>query len=535
MNRAKFLRIVSRLGVSARAATGKVVRQWGWVTPAGFGLGAWGVGEYLAAIILFSASGLVFVLKCAHWETPNIGRKLAAIALALVFIVLLCYGVNIQRGTEPLSKTYAKWQEGREAPKEQQAGPPQIPPAAQEAPAPSQPPKLGQVLPPTPGISARSSTQGSNNTEAIGALSQLGWTIKRDTPIITFAASDKLPAMAESSRYFAQIRGPFRLDIERVPNLEGLQLLGSIKNCRELLVDAIESSDISPLATFKSLQKLEINQIPFHTTEDVDGRPLAEMVGLITLNLDIRISDLSPITKMPHLQTLYVTTPLIRDLSPIGGHAELKFLSVIGSSATDLSSIATDTRLEELEIDSRQVRSLPSIASLPNLHKLELIEMQTAVDLSPIGSLTTLKQLYLDGAFIMNLEFLGKLQNLTSLRVMSMQAFFGPRAHVTGFERLCASPHLGTLALGDLDIPNLGFISQCRELTEVSIRNLPISSVADLASVPTLEKVELANVQVVEISPLLDLPNLQTLGISNVPARNDVISALEQRGVKVTP
>jgi Leucine-rich repeat (LRR) protein len=97
---------------------------------------------------------------------------------------------------------------------------------------------------------------------------------------------------------------------------------------------------------------------------------------------------------------------------------------------------------------------------------------------------------------------------------------------------LCSFGNLKILSLSDLQINSLGFLSACTNLSELGLNRLPINSVQDLPS--TLKKVSLVDVPVVDISPLLLFANLESLTLLRVPARADVISELERRGVKVT-
>ena len=87
-----------------------MANEWGWVTPGSLGIGAWGLSEYLAAMVLFCFSGFMLVLKAIHWETPHKVLRGAGVILSPLLIFALCWAVNIQRGSEPLSKVCAKWQ-----------------------------------------------------------------------------------------------------------------------------------------------------------------------------------------------------------------------------------------------------------------------------------------------------------------------------------------------------------------------------------------------------------------------------------------
>jgi hypothetical protein len=88
-----------------------IAQEWGWVTPAAFALGAWGVAEYLGAMICFFLSGAVLLLKCFHWGTNHRARRIFGLFGVIVLTLLLCILINVQRDTDPLSKTYSKWEE----------------------------------------------------------------------------------------------------------------------------------------------------------------------------------------------------------------------------------------------------------------------------------------------------------------------------------------------------------------------------------------------------------------------------------------
>ena len=133
----------------------------------------------------------------------------------------------------------------------------------------------------------------------------------------------------------------------------------------------------------------------------------------------------------------------------------------------------------------------------------------------------------------MDLEFLAKLTDLSDLQISGYGVPNGPRTQVTGNDAICAGGNLRTLTLGALEIPSMPFASQCKFLTEINLRYIPINSLNDLVTIQTLKKVSLIDVPVVEISPLLALPNLETLTLTRVPARADIIAALERKGVDV--
>jgi len=92
---------------------------------------------------------------------------------------------------------------------------------------------------------------------------------------------------------------------------------------------------------------------------------------------------------------------------------------------------------------------------------------------------------------------------------------------------------LKTLTMGEVQVDSLRFLAKRYNLVELNLNGLPLRSISELANLMSLEKISLADIPIVDISPLLLLPNLATLSLLRTPARADVISELERRGVKV--
>ena len=134
----------------------------------------------------------------------------------------------------------------------------------------------------------------------------------------------------------------------------------------------------------------------------------------------------------------------------------------------------------------------------------------------------------------MDLSFLAKLINLSNLQISGIGFPLGHGSQVLQANAICAGGNLKTLTLGQLQISSLAFVVGCAKLTEINLSGLLINSINELAGVTTLKNVSLSDVSVVEISPLLALPDLESVYLMRVPARADVISALERKGVKVT-
>jgi Leucine-rich repeat (LRR) protein len=371
--------------------------------------------------------------------------------------------------------------------------------------------------------------------DPISHLSQLGWTVKHDGDQILFEVANKtVPDMIESARYFKELRGPFYLHFQTVPSLSGLHYLSGVSGCEQIEISASDLPDISELAGFRDLKRLLISQVPLNTRTDMDASPLATLTNLETLLLNSsRFTNLEPVQGMTHLSALSIGGTLIRDLSPVRSLTGLKSVDVRDSHVTDLAPLAASRGLEELTVDGKQVPTVGALSSAKGLRKLVLID-QNAVDFSPIEALSHLESIFIWGPPVINLSFVRKLPKLRSLQISSFGVPAASGSQIVDASAICATGELDALTIGSVQLDSLDFVTGCTKLTELNLSGMRIRSIAELSGMHLLRKISLVDVPVVEISPLLTLANLESVTLLRVPARADVISELERRGVKVS-
>jgi Leucine-rich repeat (LRR) protein len=104
---------------------------------------------------------------------------------------------------------------------------------------------------------------------------------------------------------------------------------------------------------------------------------------------------------------------------------------------------------------------------------------------------------------------------------------------VSGLDAVGELPDLESLHLFGLRMTDVNFAVSLHKLNELSITNTPLTDITALRQTKALRSVSLTGTSVVDISPLLDLQQLAELGVVRTPARSDVISELERRGVKI--
>jgi Leucine-rich repeat (LRR) protein len=375
----------------------------------------------------------------------------------------------------------------------------------------------------------------SSLVNPLGNLVQLGWGVKEEYAqnLTTFEISNKsIPDMQESSSYFKMLHKPFALQLQQVPSISGLRFMAGINECIQITISASDVSDLSELRQLTNLRKLFITQTPFTLRTDLDVSPLASLINLDTLNLNnSRVSNVEALSRLTKLVTLNIGSSLVKDISPLKGLSLLKSLDVRDSQVTDVSTLSENSSLEELNVDGKQVSSLGGVKQIVSL----MIISYTPFNTTAIGMLSSLKTLNIWGPPLIDLSPLRKLRQLTFLRIDG-PGFTRGRAQVTDVNAIGELEELKSLSLSEVQISSLQFLvgHEYKNLAEFSLNDVPISSVSELASLVSLKKISFFDIPVVDIAPLLALPNLTEFSLLRVPARADVISELQRRGVKVT-
>ncbi|HWR70956.1 MAG TPA: leucine-rich repeat domain-containing protein, partial [Dehalococcoidia bacterium] len=116
-----------------------------------------------------------------------------------------------------------------------------------------------------------------------------------------------------------------------------------------------------------------------------------------------RISDLSPLSNLMSLRTVFLEDNRISDLSPLSGLTSLEYLQLDANRISNLSPLSGLTSLECLYLNLNQIGDISPISSLAGLWRLGLSVNQIS-NLSPLSGLTGLKDLDLSFNQISDIE-----------------------------------------------------------------------------------------------------------------------------------
>ena len=368
----------------------------------------------------------------------------------------------------------------------------------------------------------------------LAQLAELGWSLQHQPNGIQFVVSGPgpLPSMQKSAIYFAQLHSPFSLVFSGTNGVEGLHYLSGLSNCAEISIAAGTFTDVSELQDFSHLSALYITQTPISGLATVDLAPLSTLTYLRKLNLfGTKATTIQPLANLKNLNFLSLKDTLVSDLSPAVAFKSLESLDITGTRISDLSALEASENLAELNIGGAQIPALRYLRNLKSLKKLMLME-QGNFDITPVGELPNLENLWILAPSQLDVS---PLRNLTKLRNLSIVGvgILRPATVVTNIGAVGELNDIQSLTLGYLMITDLAFVSTLTKLEELNLDQMPIQSVEPLRNLKSLKRISLSGTQVVDISPLLDLPELTELRIMQTPARADVLTELQRRGVTI--
>jgi RNA polymerase sigma factor (sigma-70 family) len=310
-------------------------------------------------------------------------------------------------------------------------------------------------------------------------------------------------------------------------------------NLRELHLSQNPITDLGPLSNLTQLVGLHFWHVPARPT-DLDLRPLANLINLEMLSLEGNwISDVRPLMGLKKLRRLHLSNNQIEDVRPLVGLTELWELFLERNPITDLAPLS-GLNLTDLNISNNPIKAtnISPLAALKELRTLDLLNNGIS-DIRPLSGLTELRTLLLKGNPVKNLAPLSGL-NLTHLK-------YDVIGHTTGETDLAAAwmpdPALRTAVRGEIgllpDIPltkekmqevgdinvagkgisDITGLEFATNLTELDLRNNPITDLRPIANLTTLKDLYLSdifpNTPTLDLRPLANLINLEELTLAN--------------------
>ncbi len=330
-------------------------------------------------------------------------------------------------------------------------------------------------------------------------------------------------------------------------------------------------SDLTGLEFATSLSYLNLaswsgDDLPDNNISDISL--LSGMTNLETLWLGgNKITDISALASLINLERLSLQSNSISDISPLAGLTKLWYLKLgynnrtifdrnliatpENSGITDISPLAGLTKLISLELQYNNIQDISALSGMTNLNHL-ILQVNPIEDISALSGLTKLTNLLCGANRLTNIS---ALSDLVNLRWLSLEANnivdLSPLAGLTNLESLDLnrnnisdlSPLSGLIALKGLtlwrndEISDVSALSDLTNLTRLDLAYNRVEDISALSGLTNLTRLDLWLNKVTDISPILGLINLTELELRWNPL-NDLsftnhIPTLENRGVTV--
>lgn len=288
--------------------------------------------------------------------------------------------------------------------------------------------------------------------------------------------------------------------------------LKKIQDETKLIHQGAEDQKISDLSPLTQLTHLETLVLSGNGITDLT--PLAGLTNLKTLALEHNaITDITPLRFLKKLESLELDYNSITDLTPLAGLTNLKTLNLNCNSIAEINPLRFLKRLENLSITNNKISDISALAALRNLQTLSISNNKIS-NIQPLADLHVLRDLDLSGNPVKNLTPLSKL-SLSNLEMQGCEL-----ENIGDLHQLNQKIDPGqTLDLSDNKIKDIAALGKLNQVYDLNLSNNKIASIEGLKNAE-LTQLDLTNNKISDVSALANLPKLVSVNLKNNPIKN---------------
>ncbi len=311
------------------------------------------------------------------------------------------------------------------------------------------------------------------------------------------------------------------MDIDYNATGQDLKWMSKLTNLTGIYLVARGLSSVEGMPTLPKLSIINLEHIAAPNLEAF----AAALPNLRVANLRYgTFTDVSALTKMPHLASVSFYGAVIKDFSPLATATKLKQFNYYAVKGADFSTLGT---LKQVQLMYGGLTDLDSIAWIQDMPKLKLIHFfdEKITDYSPLKNAPNLVdvKIWKMKAPVGDLAFLKPLKNLETLTIQD-------NTGVSGFEVLNEFTKMERLSLlknngKEIPLIKFGFLQNMPGLKRLQASNFIVENL-DLHGLKELTYVQLDDMNLgddskaMDLSLIKDLPKLRTLDIRNSKVSN---------------
>ena len=214
-----------------------------------------------------------------------------------------------------------------------------------------------------------------------------------------------------------------------ISSLEGLEKLNRLE---ELNLESNQVKDLTPLQGLKKLYHLNLRNNNIIHLDSININALAGLpIRRLSLQhntlkredgIQFKLSDISLLSQLNHLEVLELRDNEISDLSPLVSLEKLEKLDLRDNQIEDITSLTKLINLEELNLRGNKINDLSALSNLKNLTYLNVHSNRDVKSLEPIEKLTGLQTLILRNVPVSNtIRFINDMVNLKRLNIANCE------------------------------------------------------------------------------------------------------------------
>lgn len=158
------------------------------------------------------------------------------------------------------------------------------------------------------------------------------------------------------------------------------------------------SNNSGPQNHIERLVPTHLSEFKSKSDNSVGSNPFSRLEKLRWLCLNDRyvepmaFSDISALSVLINLRTLYISNSQVADLTPLSGHKNLLWLDISNTQVTDLTPLTDSKNLQRLFASNTNVTDLTPLSDFVNLERLE-VSNTPVNDVRPLSGLANLQAL----------------------------------------------------------------------------------------------------------------------------------------------
>ena len=259
----------------------------------------------------------------------------------------------------------------------------------------------------------------------------------------------------------------------------------------------------------------------------LEGGATCAAVGnalLATTSLDLSskiISDLRPLTTLPHLTALNLSSNAISDVSPLSGMVNLSTLDLKANTITDVRPLASLTSLINFDISENPVQVTDFLSGCLMRNQTDAL---TAAQAGEVNALLSISGKVACGDAANDLK--DRQFADASNRGLSSVDYFPVMANVTSLDlsdngltdmsALSTIAGLTRLRASNNQISGMQSVLQLKRLEQLTLNGNPLQNLFGIGQLTKLMRVYFSATNVRSVLPLADLPLLEDAGMRNL-------------------